>query len=72
MKKMIVIAFGMAVLGASAPANAAYTAAQQQACQGDAFKYCDHAIPDERKVRSCLLANTRKLSPACKAQFRRR
>jgi len=41
------------------------------ACQDDAFRFCEKAIPDEQRVKNCLVANMRKLSPACHAMFQR-
>jgi hypothetical protein len=37
----------------------------QQACQPDAFRLCNEAIPDRGKVAACLMKNRRRLSPAC-------
>jgi hypothetical protein len=60
---------GLALLSPS-PASA-YTQAEQQACQNDAFRLCGDAIPDERRVKSCMIARMRYLSPPCKRMFRR-
>jgi hypothetical protein len=49
----------------------AQTVDAQQACTNDAFRLCERAIPDEAKVKGCLLANLRRLSPACKKVFAR-
>jgi hypothetical protein len=54
---------------ASSPASAQGTPAQQAACQGDAMRLCGAYIPDVGRVRSCMLGQTRNLSPACRAQF---
>ena len=72
MQKLIAIAFGLGVIvfSAASPASA-YTQEEQQACQDDAFRHCEHAIPDEQRVKACLLANMRKLSPACRRMFAR-
>ena len=71
MQKMIAIAFvgamfGFAVVASAPAAGAAYTPEQQQACQNDAFRLCEHAIPDEPRVRACMIAKVRQLSPGCR------
>jgi hypothetical protein len=38
----------------------------QNACQGDAYKFCSDAIPDRAKVASCLFKHKREISPACR------
>ena len=70
MQKMIALAFLLTVTGLSAPASA-YTQEEQTACQDDAFRLCQNAVPDEQRVKMCLIANMRKLSPACHAMFQR-
>jgi hypothetical protein len=74
MQKMIAIAyvgamFGFAVVASAPAAGAAYTPEQQQACQNDAFRLCEHAIPDEPRVRACMIAKVRQLSPGCRRFF---
>ena len=44
--------------------------AQRQACEQDAFRLCERAIPDENRVRQCLVANMRRLNPVCRSAFR--
>jgi hypothetical protein len=68
MQKLLPFALVGAALFFATPASA-YTQEQQQACQGDAFTYCGNAIPDENRVRACLIANLRRLSPACQRVF---
>ena len=70
MQKMIALAFVMTLIGLSGPASA-YTQEEQMACQNDAYRLCQNAIPDEQRVKVCLIANMRKLSPACHAMFQR-
>jgi len=75
MQKLVAIAFvmavgGLALIAVPAPALAA-TPEEQQACQADAFRLCDKAIPDEQRVKACMLANVRKLSPGCRRVFQR-
>jgi hypothetical protein len=72
MQKLIAIAFVLTVTGLAAPAPAfAYTQDEQMACQDDAFRLCGNAIPDEQRVKSCLIANMRRLSPQCRRMFNR-
>ena len=47
-----------------------YTAEQQQACTGDAFRLCSADIPDIDRVTACMIRNKSQLSPPCRAQFR--
>ena len=42
-----------------------YSQRDVQACTGDAFRICGHAIPDHERVRQCLFANQRFLSAPC-------
>jgi hypothetical protein len=48
----------------------AYTAEEQQACQGDAFRLCSDAIPDVDRVTACMVKKKSQLSPACAVYFR--
>ena len=68
-RRIIPLVFVLSVIGLSTPASA-YTQDQQMACQDDAFRLCGTAIPDESRVRACLVANVRQLSPACYRIFR--
>jgi hypothetical protein len=70
MRKLIAFAFLLTLVSFAGSASAV-TPEEQQACQDDAFKFCDAQIPDEDKVKACLIANLRKLSPACKKMFSR-
>ena len=63
-----VIAFGSFVLP---KAGFAYTAEEQQACQGDAFRLCSDAIPDVDRVTACMVKKRAQLSPGCAVYFRR-
>jgi hypothetical protein len=51
-------------------ASHAYTADQQQACTGDAFRLCGSEIPDVDRVKACMIRNKSQLSPECRAFFR--
>ncbi len=48
----------------------AYTADEQQACTGDAFRLCSADIPDVDRVTACMVRNKAQLSPPCRAFFR--
>ena len=72
MKNLIAIAFVLTVIAFSAPApSLAYTQEEQQACQDDAFRLCGQFLPDEQRVKACLLRNMSRLSPACRRVFSR-
>ena len=49
----------------------AYTQADADACTPDAMNLCQAAIPDEGRVRDCLIQKKKELSPACSAVSRR-
>jgi hypothetical protein len=68
MPKVFAFAFLLSLVGFAGGAPAA-TPEEQAACQDDAFKFCQDLIPDEDKVKACLIANRRKLSPACRKLF---
>jgi hypothetical protein len=42
----------------------------QQACMQDAQTVCGQFIPDRERVAHCLMANSRKISPACRTALR--
>src|SRR5580700_7866792 len=48
----------------------AYTAEEQQACSGDAFRLCSAEIPDVDRVTVCMIRNKSQLSPGCRVFFR--
>ncbi|MGJ4927087.1 hypothetical protein ACQR1I_03685 [Bradyrhizobium sp. HKCCYLS2038] len=47
----------------------AYTAEQEQACTGDAFRLCSSEIPDVDRVTACMVRRKAELSSPCRAQF---
>ena len=51
-------------------AGRAYTAEEQQACSGDAFRLCSAEIPDVDRVTVCMVRNKSQLSPGCRVFFR--
>ncbi len=50
--------------------EAAGTPEQRHACRHDAFKFCRNEIPDVPRITACMEKNLKKLSPACRAQFK--
>ena len=70
MHKLAAIALVLTVIVYAAFARA-YTEEERMACQDDAFRLCNDAIPDEQKVKACLIANMSRLSPARRRMFRR-
>ena len=71
MQKLFALAFILTMTALPGGPAAAYTADEQAACQDDAFRLCNNAIPDEKRVKACLLANQRRLSPQCRRAFQR-
>ena len=71
MTKFSLIALALAFAFFAVPAEAQPTPAQRQACEQDAFRLCNDAIPDEQRVRQCLVRNMRRLNPTCRAAFHR-
>lgn len=51
-------------------AGRAYTADEQAACSGDAFRLCSAEIPDVDRVTVCMIRNKSRLSPGCRVFFR--
>jgi hypothetical protein len=71
MTKFSLIALALGFAFFAMPAEAQPTPAQRQACEQDAFRLCNDAIPDEQRVRQCLVRNMRRLNPTCRAAFHR-
>lgn len=63
----LLVACGLA--GTAFSASAATREEQTAACKGDALKFCTLAIPNEKKIASCLAAKRDRISPACRAFF---
>jgi hypothetical protein len=70
MTKLPLIALALVFFGT--PADAQPTPAQRQACEQDAYRLCQDAIPDEQRVRQCLVRNMRRLNPVCRGAFARK
>jgi hypothetical protein len=64
------LSLATAMLSVAASANAQGTADQQSACMGDAFQFCSAYIPNAPRIEACLESNIKRISPACRAQFR--
>jgi len=64
---ILATSFALAMLPS---AGYAYTADQEQACTGDAFRLCSSDIPDVDRVTACMIRNKSQLSPGCRAFFR--
>jgi hypothetical protein len=58
---------GLMVASVAARADAQQ---DQGACMMDAQTYCGQFIPDRVRVAHCLIANRRKISPACREAVR--
>ena len=63
--------FALALVFFAMPAQAQPTPEQRQACEQDAYRLCQDAIPDEQRVRQCLVRNMRRLNPTCRSAFQR-
>jgi hypothetical protein len=73
MQKLIALGIMLAGITFAAPAPVqAYSDQERQACENDAFRLCNHAIPDEQRVKACLISNRLRLSPPCRRLFQRR
>lgn len=62
------VAVALMLSGVMLAPDAARAAAQQDqsACMMDAQTYCGQFIPNRVRVAHCLIANRRKISPACR------
>ncbi len=49
------------------PALCQSEAEYQQACQDDALRLCSEHVPDHAKIKSCLVAHKKAISPACRS-----
>ncbi len=58
------------LLGSLGAANAQGSEAAREACTPDATRLCNEFIPDEAKVRSCILSKRSQLSEACRLAMR--
>ena len=67
----MVLPLGM-LLGSIGAASAQATQAARDACTPDAMRLCNEFIPDEARVRSCMLSKRSQLSEACRIAMRTR
>jgi len=71
-QRLAAIALVLIGIALSAPGSVqAYTEEERIACQDDAYRLCGQFIPDEQRVKACLIANMSRLSPACRRMFQR-
>jgi hypothetical protein len=59
------VALLIPILTGGAAAEGQGTEQQRGACLADAFRFCMSAIPNHRKIETCLRANRRSISSAC-------
>jgi hypothetical protein len=69
-RKLIAVGVIAAAALSYSTASFAYTAEQQSACMGDAFRVCGEHIPNVTAITACMKKNFSRLSPGCKAQFK--
>src|ERR1700691_2946898 len=60
------------LLGSLSAAGAQGSDAAREACTPDAMRLCNEFIPDEARVRSCMLSKRSQLSEACRLAMRTR
>lgn len=53
----------------AAPAFAEGTAAQREACEDDAYRFCQAQVPDAIAIEKCLRANAGAVSGPCRAEL---
>ena len=68
MKIQSALALMFTLVPAPAPAE---TQNEQNACMGDAFNICGHAIPDRDRVAACLAQNISRISAPCRTVMQR-
>ena len=61
---------GIVTVALAGKSQAEGTAEQRWACEQDAFKFCGSEIPNVPRITACMVKNVKKLSPACRAQFK--
>jgi hypothetical protein len=65
----MIVAGALALTVSAAPvmAQGLSFAVEKADCQGDAMRLCGPYIPDQDKIRACLVAYKDYLSPACRS-----
>ena len=66
----IVATVGVVTVALAEKSQAEGMAEQRWACEQDAFKFCGNEIPNVPRITACMIKNVKKLSPACRAQFK--
>jgi len=66
----IVATVGVVTVALAEKSQAEGMAEQRWACEQDAFKFCGSEIPNVPRITACMIKNVKKLSPACRAQFK--
>ena len=69
MTKPVLLVFALMLFGTAAQAQP--TQAQINACHQDANRFCSDAMPDEERVRQCLVRNMRRLNSVCRSAFQK-
>ncbi len=70
MLRRVSLVFALILISGAASAQhqvGPHNAQDDDACRGDAHRFCRDAIPDQFRVLSCLQINRAKLSRACGA-----
>jgi hypothetical protein len=65
-----IVTVGIVTAGLAGKSRAQGMAEQRWACEQDAFKFCGNEIPNVQRITACMIKNVKKLSPACRAQFK--
>jgi hypothetical protein len=71
MKSLLITAIALFCLFLAPAGATADQQDDQSACMMDAQVYCGQFIPDRVGVAHCLMANRRKITPACRAAIKR-
>lgn len=53
----------------AAPAFAQGTATQREACEDDAYRFCQAQVPDAIAIEKCLRGNAASISGPCRAEL---
>jgi len=67
---VVIVTVGIVTVEVAEKSQAQGTPEQRWACQQDAFKFCGSEIPNVPRITACMTKNVKKLSPACRAQFK--
>jgi hypothetical protein len=70
MNKRISLVLGLLFLAFAPVAAVADPQQDQDACMMDAQTVCGQFIPDRARVAHCLMANRRRISPACRTALK--